>query len=141
LKKVDSKYFQLYIVAVSKIIVSYQIKLLPVLISGITHWLVQALCRTLNRRREMNEVKRNQIRAIAFAGLQDAVKNGFNGAISAGGGSFNDLCGKIALRTGADFQIVQQIVAPIWDDMLEYVRIPGLDQYENWHEWNIPART
>ena len=78
-----------------------------------------------------------QIRELAYAALESATKNGFNGAISAGGGSFNDLCGVLALRTGARFEVVKEIVSPIWDEVFEFTRLPGLDQYENWHVWEL----
>ena len=70
--------------------------------------------------------------------LGDIEKHGQNGAISARGGSFNEMCRTVALKTGTNITLVKQIASPLWDAFWEYRREQGLDMWpDKWHDWKF----
>ena len=82
----------------------------------------------------------NKATYLANIALDDVKRNGQNGAMSAGGGSFNDLCGKIALVTGLKYDLVRQVAAGAWNDFWdnEDVVMRGLDYWpEGFHTWKV----
>ena len=79
-----------------------------------------------------------QIAAAIDGCLDDIKRNGQNGAMSAGGGSFNAMCRAVAMRTGVNVTLVEQIASPRWDAFWEYRREQGLDMWpDQWHVWKI----
>lgn len=83
-------------------------------------------------------MKVQQIKELVHNALDGISRSGQNGAMSAGGGSFNSLCGEVALKSGGEFSIVAQIAGPIWDTFWEFRRMEGLDEWpDNWHAWKV----
>ena len=79
-----------------------------------------------------------QIQTLVDAAFLDVQKHGQNGAISAGNGSFSDLCRTVAMKTGTNITLVKQIASPLWDAFWEYRREQGLDMWpDKWHDWKI----
>ena len=70
--------------------------------------------------------------------LSDIDQNGQNGAMSAGSGSFNSLCTAVALKVGAKFDLVAEVLYPLWDEFWEFRRMEGLDMWpDKWHDWKF----
>ena len=85
------------------------------------------------------------VRDMSRTALRNITRRGLNGAFSSGCGSFNSLCGAIALRTGLRFATVSEIAVSEWNDWMDswegcYAH-PSLqdsiNEFEQWHNWEF----